>query len=238
MYKLALSSGILFAVAMAGFAQKAGELPGVDQILEKYVAASGGKAALEKHTSRLSKGSVEVSTFGSTGKIELYAKAPNKQLSRGEYEGYGQVLQGFDGKVAWSKTPDAGLREISGAELERVKASADFHSVTHLKDQYTKMSVVGQGKVGDRPAYIVEAGSASGTDKLYFDTETGLLVRNEFRSEQGPVTVTLQDYKEVDGLKLPHTIRQDTEQISFVIKVTQVQHDIAIDDAIFAKPAN
>lgn len=238
MYKLALSSGILFAVTMAGHAQQAGELPSVDQIIEKYVAASGGKAAVEKHSSRVSKGSVEVATFGVTGTMELYAKAPNKQFSRSEFEGYGQVLQGFDGKVAWSKTPDAGLREISGAELERVKSSADFHAVTHLKDRYTKMSVAGQGKAGDRPAYIVDAESASGTDKLYFDTETGLLARSESRNAEGPVTISLQDYKEVEGVKLPHTIRQETEQLSLVIKLAQVQHDVAVDDAIFAKPAN
>jgi outer membrane lipoprotein-sorting protein len=235
-YKLALSSGILFAVAMAGYAQ--GELPGVDQIIDKYVTASGGKAAIEKHRTRVSKGSVEVVTFGATGTIELFAKAPNKQFSRSEFDGYGQVLQGFDGKVAWSKTPDTGLRELGGEELERAKASADFYVASHLKDRYTKMSVAGQGKAGYRAAYIIAAESGSGTEKLYFDTETGLLVRIESRSSQGPVTISFADYKEADGVKLPQTIRQETEQLTVVIKLAQVQHDVAVDDAMFAKPAN
>lgn len=238
MKRLACRTLLVLAFAVAGFAQSAGEMPAIDQILARYLEASGGKTAIEKHTSRVSKGTIEVVTFGSTGTMELYAKAPDKQFSRSEFEGYGQVIQGFDGKTAWIKTPDTGLREMSGAELERARLSADFYLVSHIKQRYSKMAITGRGRAGDRPAYIVDAESAAGPEKVYFDVESGLLVRSEIQTPQGPATISFQDYREIDGVKLPHTIRQESDQLSLVIRIAQVRHDVPIEDVTFAKPAN
>jgi outer membrane lipoprotein-sorting protein len=231
---------LAIALAAGGLAQTAGDLPTVDQILAKGIEASGGKAALEKLNSRVMKGTIEVVTFGVSGPIEMYAKAPNKQFSRSEFAGYGDVLQGFDGKTGWIKTPDAGLREMSGAELDRAKRSADFHRALHLKEQYAKMTVIGKGKVGDRDAFIVEAKPAEGaTEKYYFEAQTGLLARVEIPDEAGgQATTSVEDYKEVDGVKVPHTIRQESAAFSLTIKFTEVRHNVEIDEAKFAKPAN
>lgn len=231
---------LVVGLAALGLAQPAGDLPTVDQILAKSVQADGGKAATEKLTSRVLKGTIEVPTFNASGNIEMYAKAPDKQLSRSEFEGYGEVLQGYDGKSGWAKTPDGGLRELSGVELDRVKRGADFYRGLHLKDQYAKMTVTGKGKAGEREAYIIEAQPAQGgPEKFYFDAQTGLMLRVELAAPQGgQATIIFEDYKEVDGVKLPHTIRQDSPEMSWVIKVAQAQHNVAIDDAKFAKPAN
>ncbi len=51
-------------------------IPTVDQILDKYVRAIGGKAAVEKITSRVMKGSL-VAPVG-TAPLEIYEKLPNK----------------------------------------------------------------------------------------------------------------------------------------------------------------
>jgi len=231
---------LAIALAAGALAQTAADLPTVDQILAKNIEASGGKAALEKLNSRVEKGTIEVVTFGVSGPIEMYAKAPNKQFSRSTFEGYGEVLQGFDGKTGWVKTPDAGLREMSGAELDRAKRSADFHRSLHLKEQYAKMTVIGKGKVGDRDAFIVEAKLSEGpTEKFYFEAQTGLLARVEIPDESGgQATTSLEDYKEVDGVKIPHTIRQESAAFSLTIKFSEVHHNVEIDDAKFAKPAN
>src|SRR5262249_60032311 len=89
----------------------------VDQILDKYVQAIGGRQAVEKITSRVAKGTFEVSAMGQKGEIELYVKAPNKTLRVQNLSGVGEILDGFDGKIAWSQNPMMGLREKDGAEL-------------------------------------------------------------------------------------------------------------------------
>lgn len=231
---------VVFGLAAVGLAQPAADLPTVDRILAKSVQALGGKTAIEKNTSRVMKGTIEVVTFGASGPCEIYSKAPNKQLTRSDFEGYGQVLQGYDGKTAWAKNPDSDLRELSGVELDQVRRNADFYGALHAKAEYAKMSVVGKDKVGDREAYIIEAQPAQGgAEKLSFDTQTGLLIRLELPAAEsgGQATVFLEDYKEVDGVKIPHTIRRETAEMKLAIKIAQVQHNVEIDDAKFAKPA-
>jgi len=46
----------------------------LDQILEKLIEGSGGKAALEKLTSRQVKGTFEIPSMGASGTFESYAR--------------------------------------------------------------------------------------------------------------------------------------------------------------------
>src|SRR5262249_11688461 len=80
-----------------------GALPAPDQILDKYVQALGGKAALQAPTSRVMKGSLEAPALGAEGSIEIYAKAPNKQLTEVKLEVAGNPRTGFNGATAWQE---------------------------------------------------------------------------------------------------------------------------------------
>ena len=215
-------------------------LPTVDQVLDKYVQALGGKASIEKLTSRVSKGTFEAP--GIEGSVEIYAKAPNKTASMVDVPAFGQVRQAFDGSVGWVDNPQAGLREMSGQELSTTKRGAEFYQVIKLQQLYPKMTLKGAQKLGAREAYMIEADPGDGSlRRMYFDTQTGLLVRSEIERDtpQGRATFDseLEDYKEVDGVKVPFTLRQSTPTLSFVIKLTEVRHNVPIDEARFAKPA-
>ena len=221
---------------------KAASLPSVDQLLDKYIQALGGKAAIEKLTSRVSKGTFEAPDQGVSGSVENYAKAPNKTATVVDVPGFGLVRQGFDGAVGWAENPQTGLREMTGQELSITRRTAEFHGVLKLRELYPKMTLKGKQKVGDREAYLVEADAGDGTfRRMYFDVQTGLLVRNEIERETLQDRATfqndLEDYREVDGVKVPFTVRQTNPNISFVVKLTEVRHNVPIDDARFAKPA-
>src|SRR5258706_15201573 len=56
-------------------------LPTLEQILDKYVRAIGGKAAVQAPASRVMKGTISLPSIGADGTIEIYAKAPNKELT-------------------------------------------------------------------------------------------------------------------------------------------------------------
>ncbi len=216
-------------------------MPTVDQIIEKYVAASGGKAAIQKFTSRAAKGTFDIPAMGVNAPIEMYAKAPNKTAMILDISGFGLVQEGFDGTVAWSQDPQSGLREKTGIELADTKLGADFYRDIKLKELYPKLTLKGKGKVADKEAYIVEAVPKEGATELwYFDIESGFLVRTDAEREtpQGKMAIEsyFENYKDVDGFKMPFTIRQVTPAISFTINITEVQQNVAIDDAKFKKP--
>lgn len=241
------------AIAVAAFAQggqqkpatdskPAAALPSVDQILDKYVQAIGGKAAIEKQTSRASKGSFDIPALGASGTAEIFEKAPNKTVAIINIPGFGVVQEGFDGKMAWAQDPQSGLREKAGAELGAAKLDSEFHKPIKIKQLYPKIVVKGKDKVGDKDVYVVEATPAeSSAETWYFDTQTGLMLRQDSERE-GPqgkqaVQVFLEDYKEVDGVKLPFTSRVVRPDFTLNIKLEEVKSNVPIDDAKFKKPA-
>jgi hypothetical protein len=218
------------------------ELPPVDDILNKYIQALGGKAALEKTTSRVAKGTFETPTYGASGTHEQYAKQPNKSVIITNVDGYGIVSQGFDGNTGWSQSPEIGVQEVTGPRLARARRQAVFNRALQMKELFTKLAVTGKDKLGERPVYVVEAVPPEGApEKMYFDAENGLLLRTDSEAEDhtGAAMVSkvlLEEYKEVDGVMEPHTVKSDSASLSVVIRFTEVKHNVEIDDAIFQKP--
>jgi hypothetical protein len=216
--------------------------PSVDQILDHYVQAVGGKESLEKVTSRAMKGTLENSDDGTTSPAQVFTKAPNKYLTVVNLSDGGEILEGWNGETGWGKDPDSGLHETGKAEQVAAKRDYDFYRETRLKELFPKMALTGKTKVDDRDAYIVEATSADGaTEKLYFDVETGLLVRRDFERvtiDDGIVLyeVDYDDYKDVDGLKLPWTVRRKTPDYTLTYRFTEIKQNVPVEDAKFNKP--
>ena len=238
---------VLLVVPVAGLIPAAAQaapqeaLPSVDKIVEKYVAAVGGKAAIEKLTTRVAKGTFEMDQMPGTATEEIYEKAPNKQLSITDAPNFGVVKWGFNGTVGWQDNPQVGLQDVTGNQLAAMKRNADFYRDIKLKELYPNMTVKGKEAVEGHDAYIVEATPAEGAaEKMYFDVDSGLLVRAQTQGE-GPggtvtIDVTFDDYREVDGIKIPFVIHQSMGDFAFTIRLTEVKHNVPIEDAKFDKP--
>jgi hypothetical protein len=228
--------------------QGAQSVPAVDQVLESFVKAIGGKAAVQKLSSRVIKGTVEMAGLGSIISWESYSKAPAKQLSVLEIPGIGTFLEGCNGKLAWAKNPMVGLREKSGDELAKARRDAHFYRDISFKSIYANLTCRGLEKVSGEDAYVLEARpSASSLERFYFSAKSGLLVRqdSEFENADGKgktqVQASLEDHRSVDGVKIPFTIhiRADVPgqpQATLTISFTEVKHNVPIDDAKFEKP--
>lgn len=219
-------------------------LPTVDDILAKYVTAIGGKEAIEKITSRSMKCSLNLEAFGvADAPVEIFHKAPNKSSFKLEIPGFGTIVSVYNGATAWSSDPMNGLRELSGPELAQTKREADLHIELNFKQYFSKLEVKGKEKVGSYETYLIEATSNEGSPvKYYFDVNTGLLVRQDGEEEtpQGKVLMEnyLDDYKAVDGVKIPHTRKRVNPMMTVVMKVTEVKSNVEIEEAKFAKPSN
>ncbi|RPJ60173.1 MAG: hypothetical protein EHM23_11300 [Acidobacteria bacterium] len=217
-------------------------LPTVDQVLDKYVEALGGKAAIEKGTSRVGKGTFEIPEFGATGTITLFAKAPNKTAVVVDIPGFGMVKQGFDGTVAWDDSPQSGLTERSGAALATAKRDATFYRELQLKNIYKQWEVKGKQKLGEQDVYMLTATPEEGaTETWYFDAGTGLVARVDMEREgpqgTGVVQASMKDYRDVEGVKTPFRIEQVLPGMTIIIKFDEVKQNVEINDSQFTKPA-
>ncbi|HEX8843272.1 MAG TPA: hypothetical protein VF791_01310 [Pyrinomonadaceae bacterium] len=223
--------------------ESSARMPTVDAVLENYIKAIGGKAAIEKISSRVSKGTFELASLaGLKGSVEVYEKAPNKQVAILNFPGLGTAADGFDGRQAWTLEPDSGVvHDKSGLELASSKRDAEFYEELKLKELYPRLTLKGVEKLGASEAYVIEAVPAEGApERFYFDVQTGLLVRHDSveEGEEGKRSVEeyYDDYRAVDGVKLPFSLRQISPGMTLIIKLVEVRQNVAIDDSKFKKP--
>lgn len=214
----------------------------VDAVLDRYVQALGGRAALEKVTSRVATGTMEVPEWETKGPCTVYSKTPNKTMNTTDFAGYGIVARGFNGTAGWVKDPDEGVRDLTGGDLDDMKRAADIHRELQLRGQYTSMKLAAPQKAGGVDVQVIEATTSDGLlHKLYFDVQTGLLVRHDMQSRipEGKMTtvVLLWDYREVDGIKVPFTIEQSNPGFGSVLRLKEVRFNVPVEDAVFEKPA-
>jgi hypothetical protein len=217
-------------------------LPGVEQIINKYVTAVGGRAAAARLQTRVMKGTIEQSQ-GRTPAVEIISKEPGKYLTILTTKQQGVIYQGFNGTTGWIRN-DQMQRAMNAAELAQIKQASELYDVIKVKEPSTGMTVTGKEKVGEREAYVVEVKSADGsaTEKLFFDTETGLLLRRLVLTNAVlfpiPEQTDFEDYREVDGVRLPFTIRSSGIDTFFssTRKFTEIRHNVAVDDTRFNPP--
>lgn len=220
----------------------AASTPTVDKILDKYIQASGGRVAWQKLNSRESKGVVDVPAMNTSGTVEVLEKAPSKVCVTITIAG-AVFKQGYDGKVGWSSDPKNGMREQTGDELAEARRDADFYHPLDMRTLYSKFKVEGTEDVNGHAAYVLEATPVDGgdPDKLYFATDTGLLVRGitQHHSPEGvvPIQEDFGDYRTVDGIMVPFQIRQTSGDMDFTIRIEEMHHNVAIEDVNFAEPA-
>ena len=227
-------------------------LPSVDQILTKYVQALGGEQALHKVTTRVITGTQYIPT-GPGGLIPVPAtiersqKAPNLVMNTYRTSTY-TISDGFDGTRAWAQAANGRVTEPSATDQMRAKRDADFYLPLDLKQTYTQMQVRGVEDVNGHDSYVVTARpQGDRVERLYFDVQTGLLVRKWSSLPtpvgEAPFQVDYQDYRDTgSGVKFPYRIvlnpatpRSEPTAVA-TIRVTKVQDNAPLDSSKFAKP--
>ncbi|MDQ3010365.1 MAG: DUF620 domain-containing protein, partial [Acidobacteriota bacterium] len=153
------------------------------------------------------------------------------------------TTQKYNGAAGWLKNARED-RAMDNVDLARARSLATSLEILQLKEPYPRLGVGGVEKVGDRDAYVLR-GSLPDKRRVryYFDKESGLLVRRVVQTETvigvDPEQTDYEDYRDVDGVKVAHTIRTvylDTNYNS-TRKFTEVKHNAKVDDAQFSVPA-
>ena len=239
-------AGLLLGCVQTASAQTA------DEIVERHIAASGGRAALAKLTSRSNIGTITLTTpVGDlAGTVEVVNQRPNKARTLVMLDlsnvGGGQMTfdQRFDGKTGFEINTLQGNREITGDQLEAMK-NEDFPSpLLTYKEKGIAVKLGGKEKVGDREAHVLLFEPKTGpAARMYIDAETYLLVRTVATVETPEAgkfeqITDLLDYRDVDGFKVPFQVKATSTMQNFVVTLTKVEHNKPIDDSLFAKPAN
>jgi outer membrane lipoprotein-sorting protein len=144
--------------------------------------------------------------------------------------------------VVWENSPLRGAILKDGAEREDALRDAVFDRLAHWKEHLKSAECVGTADVSGKPAYRVLATPRSGSPQtLYFDKDTGLLVRSEttVSSAAGAISVVAEpsDFRRVDGIMLPFTSRMRVMGQERIVTIDKVEHNVALPADRFAVPA-
>jgi outer membrane lipoprotein-sorting protein len=246
----ARSTRLIIAVLFLGWAQAAAAQT-ADEVIEKHLAAIGGRAALGKLTSRSMTGTFTVSTpVGElSGPIEIVNAAPNKartviKLDVSAVGGPGEMVieQRFDGTVGYAMDSMQGNRDITGGQLDNMRNSTFPTPLLNYKASGATVELGGKEKVGTRDAFVLVFTPKTGpTNRLFFDAETFMAVRMMVKVEVPQMgeleqTSDFSDIRDVDGVKVPFSVKSSSSAQSFTIAITTVAHNTKVDEAQFSKP--
>ena len=222
-------------------------VPSVDQVLDKYLQATGGAQNLARVSSFVASGkSVGYRGFGGGGVVAVSAQVPDKRathISFPEYPDRGVSVRTYDGRTGWIATPLAVVRkyELAGSERDGARLDAMLSFPTQITSALTNLRVGPPSTIGDRDVTVLQGNGPNGTlATLYFDDASGLLVRmvRHGRSPIGrvPTQVDYADYRDVGGIKFPFrwTFAWLDGRDNF--EFSDVKLNVSIDAAKFGEP--
>jgi photosynthetic reaction center cytochrome c subunit len=242
-------------------------LPSPESILDKYIQAVGGAERLAGLTSIDGKGiSSGFGGFGGGGAVEIAAKSPDKRATIvlfKEDTGRGDQIRTYDGRDGWVRTPLNVLGEfqLTGGDLDGARFDAQLSFPGQIKQILTNLKTGDPTIIKDLPvsksqqaaqkdlalgkSYNVDVVQGTGPRgllvTLYFDRQTGLLVRELRYSEtpigRVPTETDFADYRDVDGIKFPFRISYVWLDGRDAIVLNEIKTNVPIDDAKFGRPA-
>jgi outer membrane lipoprotein-sorting protein len=219
----------------------------VDQIIAKYQEARGGAdkwaaAKTMRFAGKMAMGPMEAP-------ISMEFKRP--KMMRMEFVIQGMTgIQGFDGTNGWAVMPFMGKTDaepLSDEDLKQVKDQADIDGpLIDYKAKGHKVELLGQEDVEGTKAYKLKVVKANGDEEVdYIDADYFLVIKQDsktiMKGQPVEMTTTLGDYKDVSGLLIPHSIKNETKggspmPGSQTITLEKVEINPVIADARFTMP--
>jgi len=216
-------------------------LPSPRAIIDRHLAAVGGRKIIMAHTSTHATGTVTIAGSGMAGKFELFSAKPNLALLKVTIGGIGDVVEGFDGTVAWNRSPMTGPMLSQGKELEQKRFDADYYADLHDPARYASMKTVEKTLFDGRFCYKISlVRKEGGEDFDFYEVASGLKAGSLATRDtpMGSITATQvqTDYKKFGDVLQPSVLKQTAMGIQQVLTFTSIEYD-KVDRSVFELPA-
>jgi outer membrane lipoprotein-sorting protein len=221
----------------------------VDEIVAKHVQALGGAEKLhalktKRITARASGGG------GPEFPIVLEFSRPDKVRQEVTFQGLTQVVA-YDGKIGWIINPFQGKKDaeqMGEDQLKNIQDSSDFDGsyLVDYKEKGHKVTLLGKEPVEGTDAYKLKVNLKNGDEQVvYLDAEEFLEIKSEskqiVRGTETETEAITGDYKEVNGVMVPHALEQGPKGSPSSAKqkftLEKIEFNVPIADSRFSMPA-
>ena len=227
---LTLVFGALFASpARADEAQK---------IIDQYLKAIGGSKTVSRLQTLSIDGSVAVIGDAAPGTYTFKVKRPNRFYT--ELRANGDILiESYNGKSAWHQASDGVIGTLLGHDAVEMEIAAQYYNarLESLAKRKVGAAYKGESQVHGRAAQEVELTYPTGVQwHVFFDPQTHLIVEEKAEIAGIPREFYYDDYRVVNGVKVPHKIDLKRGNDSYSISVTRVGVNEPIGERVFDFP--
>jgi hypothetical protein len=214
----------------------------VEQVFDRYIEALGGEERLAGVTSFVARGTYAGYDTGfEEYPVEIFAVAPNQRTwTVATIDGASPRV--FDGNNGWRAGPDAPapVLPLTAGNLDIARMEALIAFPAGIRQAFDEWEV-GTTFIDDREVQLVQGTRAGQLPlNLYFDAESGLLVRmvrwNSTPVGPVPLQVNYTDYRDVAGVKTPFSWTFTQTHMEMTIQLSEVQPNVPVDAARFDRP--
>jgi hypothetical protein len=207
------------------------------KVVDQYVKAAGGAKALAKIRTLTLEGTF-TSGDGKTGTYTLDTKLPNRYYSE-LLIGDKNLIEAYNGKSAWRQNAAGELGTMVGPEGVQLEAAGQYCNSRFINLKKSKMALVfaGRAQVRGRDALQVETTTATGVKRqVFFDSQTHLIAKESATVGGVEEEIVFDDYRTVDGVKLPYQIELHRGSEKYDIDVTRAAINGTVGERVFDFP--
>ncbi|HYM81279.1 MAG TPA: M23 family metallopeptidase [Candidatus Limnocylindria bacterium] len=228
---LLTAAGIAVAPVALGRAETIAE---ATPIVQRAVAALGGRAQLEALRGWMALGTIESSAMPGTFRADV--RLPDRVRTRIEITAYLDEERRLADASGWQTLGN--VRQLTGIDLVRLRRCMFFEPFIAADRAGVSWRWIGRERVGEATTDVVERSVAGrGSARFYFDSATSVPLQEVHDVNGQRLTLRYGDYRLVSGVRMPHSVRWSAPRQSFAVRVTEYRMNVAPEDSVFVLPA-
>ena len=208
------------------------------KIADQYVKAAGGSKVLSKIQTMTLEGTFTNTADGKSGTYTLDTKLPNRYYSE-LVLGDKNVIEAYNGKSAWHRTAAGELGTLLGQEGLQLEAASSYYNsrFLNLKKHKLALAFVGHAQVRGKDALQVEVTAPTGVKReVFFDPQSHLIVKETGTVGGVDEELLYDDYRAVDGVKLPYKIELQRGHGAYSIDIARAAINGTVGERVFDFP--
>jgi hypothetical protein len=242
---VAMLAAFLLVVAAPSHAQDA------NKIIDQYQKAAGGSKALSKILTLTIEGTITSADGAKSGSYTFDIKAPNRYYSELNVESgvaldaaqpkleAHHLIEAYNGKSAWHQDASGGVSSLLGPEALQMEDAALYYNLhfNNLKKNKIGFALVGHAQVQGHDTFQIELTSPAGLKRnIFLDAQSHLIAKESATIAGVNQEMLYDDYRTVDGIKLPFKIELHRGSDVFQITVSRAVVNPVVGERVFDFP--
>jgi len=208
------------------------------KVIDQFVKAAGGRKALSRIQNLTLDGTAQSAADQPAGTYTFITKLPNRYYA--EWRSGGKTsIEAYNGKSAWHQSETGELATLLGQDAVQIEAASQYYNARFLALSKKKIAaaVKGPATIGGHSTTEMELTFPGGAAwQVYFDQQTHLIDAEKATIAGIPREIDYDDYRIVDGVKVPYKFEIHRGAQTFVVHVTRAAINGTVGERVFDFP--